>query len=115
MKLRRILRKYIINNIGYKILAVVFSFLLWLVILNITDPEYTRTISNIPVQVVNENLVLDGDHVYTISSGDVTSIILTGKRSIISVKKHRRIDQCFRILKPPDRPQLFDGSFLSGS
>ena len=84
MKLRRILRKYIINNIGYKILAVVFSFLLWLVILNITDPEYTRTISNIPVQVVNENLVLDGDHVYTISSGDVTSIILTGKRSIIS-------------------------------
>ena len=84
MKLRRILRKYIINNIGYKILAVVFSFLLWLVILNITDPEYTRTISNIPVQVVNENLVLDGEHVYTISSGDVTSIILTGKRSIIS-------------------------------
>ena len=84
MKLRRILRKYIINNIGYKILAVVFSFLLWLVILNITDPEYTRTISNIPVQVVNENLVLDGEHVYTISSGEVTSIILTGKRSIIS-------------------------------
>ncbi|MBQ9032546.1 MAG: hypothetical protein IJ106_14010 [Parasporobacterium sp.] len=84
MKLRRILRKYIINNIGYKILAVVFSFLLWVVILNITDPEYTRTISNIPVQIVNENLVLDGNHVYTISSGEMTNIIVTGKRSIIS-------------------------------
>lgn len=84
MKFRKILQKYIINNIGYKILAVVFSFLLWLVILNITDPEYTRTLSNIPVQIRNERLVLDGDHVYTIASGDVTNVIVTGKRSIIS-------------------------------
>jgi len=84
MKFQKILRKYIINNIGYKILAVVFSFLLWLVILNITDPEYTRTLANIPVQIRNENLVLDGTHVYTIASGDVTNVIVTGKRSIIS-------------------------------
>lgn len=84
MRFRRILRKYIINNIGYKILAIVFSFFLWLVILNNTDPEKTRTISNIPVQIINEDLVLDGEHVLTISSGEVTSVILTGKRSIIS-------------------------------
>lgn len=84
MKFQKILRKYIINNIGYKILAVVFSFLLWLVILNITDPEYTRTLSNIPVQIINEDLILDGNHVYTIASGDVTNVIVTGKRSIIS-------------------------------
>jgi len=84
MKFQKILRKYIINNIGYKILAVVFSFLLWLVILNITDPEYTRTLSNIPVQIKNEYLVLDGTHVYTVASGDITNVIVTGKRSIIS-------------------------------
>lgn len=84
MKFQKILRKYIINNIGYKILAVVFSFLLWLVILNITDPEYTRTLTNIPVQIKHENLVLDGTHVYTIASGDITNVIVTGKRSIIS-------------------------------
>lgn len=84
MKFQKILRKYIINNIGYKILAIVFSFLLWLVILNITDPEYTRTLTNIPVQIKNENLVLDGNHVYTIASGDVTNVIVTGKRSILS-------------------------------
>ena len=84
MKFQQIVRKYIINNIGYKILAVVFSFLLWLVILNITDPEYTRTLTNIPVQIKNENLVLDGTHVYTVASGDITNVIVTGKRSIIS-------------------------------
>lgn len=84
MKFQKILRKYIINNIGYKILAILFSFLLWLVILNITDPEQTRTLVNIPVQIRNENLVLDGNHVYTISSGEMTNVIVTGKRSIIS-------------------------------
>ena len=84
MKFREILQKYVINNIGYKILAILFAFLLWLVVLNITDPDYTRTISNIPVQILNEPRVLDGSHVYTVSSGDTTSVIVTGKRSIIS-------------------------------
>lgn len=84
MHFRNILKKYIINNIGYKILAVVFSFLLWLVILNTTDPDYTRTISNIPVQILNENMILDGTHVYTISSGKNTNVVVTGKKSIVS-------------------------------
>ena len=84
MKLKMILQKYVINNIGYKILAIVFSFLLWLVVLNITDPDYTKNIANIPVQIENEQMILDGTHVYTISSGETTSITVTGKRSIIS-------------------------------
>ncbi len=84
MKFKEILQKYVINNIGYKILAILFAFLLWLVVLNITDPDYTRTISNIQVQILNEPKVLDGSHVYTVSSGETTSVVVTGKRSIIS-------------------------------
>ncbi|MCF0228434.1 MAG: hypothetical protein HUJ76_01910 [Parasporobacterium sp.] len=84
MKFRTILQKYVINNIGYKILAVVISFLLWVVVLNITDPDYTRTISSIPVQVINEYKVLDGTHVYTVTSGAKTSVSVTGKKSIVS-------------------------------
>ena len=83
-ELKRLLQKYVINNILYKILAIVFAFTLWLVILNITDPEYSRTFNNITVKVENEQLVLDGTHVYTITSGETTSITVTGKRSIIS-------------------------------
>jgi len=84
MKLQKFLKKYIINNIGYKVLAIALSFLLWLVILNITDPENTRTIYNVPVRIENEQAVLDGTHVYTIASGDTTNIIVTGKRSILN-------------------------------
>ena len=84
MNLRKISRKYIFHNFGYKILAVIFAFVLWLVVLNITDPETTRTFSNIPIQILNEDKVLDGTHVYTISSGEYTSVSVTGKRSIIT-------------------------------
>ena len=48
-KIKAFLKKWIVNNIGFKILAVVFAFVLWLVILNTTDQETTRTITSIPV------------------------------------------------------------------
>lgn len=83
MKFKEFLKKWVINNIGYKILAIVFAFVLWVVILNITDPEITRTITNIPVNIENEDAVLDGSQIYEITSGEVTSISVSGSRSIV--------------------------------
>ncbi|MCQ2530825.1 MAG: hypothetical protein MJ086_06175 [Lachnospiraceae bacterium] len=83
-KIKEFFKKWIANNIGYKILAVVFAFVLWLVILNTTDTTMTRTISNIPVTIMNEEMVLDGTHVYTIESGETATIVVSGKRSIIN-------------------------------
>ena len=82
--LKSFVKKFILNNLGYKLLAAVFAFVLWLVILNIQDPEYTRTINNIQVNIENEELIMDGTHVYTVASGGTTSVTVTGKRSIIS-------------------------------
>lgn len=84
MKFKQILQKWVINNIGYKILALVFAFILWLVVVNLTDPTINTTISNIEVQIVNEDAVLDGDHVYTIESGKAVSVTVSGKRSVVS-------------------------------
>ena len=38
----RILKTFT-NNIGYKILAVAFAFILWLVVYNLNDPVKTKT------------------------------------------------------------------------
>lgn len=83
-KVKAFLKKWILNNIGFKILALVFAFILWLVIMNTTDSEMTRTITNIPVTIENESVILDGTHVYTVTSGESTSVVITGKRSIVN-------------------------------
>ena len=83
-KIKAFLKKWIINNIGFKILAVVFAFVLWLVIMNTTDTQTTRTISNIPVTIENEEAIMDGTHVYTIESGETATVVVSGKRSVVN-------------------------------
>ena len=80
---KKFLQKWIINNIGFKILALVFAFVLWLVITNTTDPVTNRTITGIPVQIENEQLVLDGSHVYTVETGNTATVVVSGNRSVI--------------------------------
>lgn len=82
-KVKTFLKKWIVNNLGFKILALALAFLLWLVITNTTDPNQTRTITGIPVQIENEELVLDGTHVYTVISGDPATVVVSGSRSIV--------------------------------
>ena len=82
-KIRKFFQKWILNNIGFKILALIFAFVVWLVIMNTTDPVTTRTITGIPVEILNEDKVKDGEHVYTIVSGNTATIVVSGNRSII--------------------------------
>ena len=82
-KVKTFLQKWIINNLGIKILALVFAFVLWIVITNTIDPVTTRTIARIPVQILNEDKVLDGTHVYTVQSGSEATVVVSGNRSIV--------------------------------
>ncbi len=83
-KIKEFLQKWVVHNIGYKIGALAFAFVLWLVVVNINDPTINRTIVNIPVTILNEEKVLDGSRVYTIESGETATITISGNRSIVS-------------------------------
>lgn len=83
-KIKEFLKKWVVHNIGYKIGALAFAFVLWLVVVNINDPTINRTIMNIPVNILHEEKVLDGSRVYTIESGETASISISGNRSIVS-------------------------------
>ena len=84
LKIAKILKGLVTKNVGYKILALVFAFILWLVVVNVQNPASTRTFTNIPVTIINEESVLDGDHIYTIQSGDTVSITVSGTRTVLS-------------------------------
>lgn len=83
MKFKQFIQKWVVKNWPYKLLAIVFAFLLWLVIMNIQDPEITKTIYGIPVVTENAEVLDDIDYVYSIASGETATVVVSGKRSIV--------------------------------
>ena len=79
----RKLTKRITNNFGLKVLAVVFAIVIWLVVVNIEDPEKTKGFT-IPVTIENSDYLTDMGKTYDIlNNSDKISFTVTGKRSII--------------------------------
>ncbi len=75
--------KRITNNFGLKILAAVFAIVIWLVVVNIEDPEKTKGFV-IPVTIENSDYLTDMGKTYDIlNNSDKISFTVTGKRSII--------------------------------
>ena len=51
------MEKRLMNNIGLKILAFFVAFMLWIMVVNIDDPVTHKTFSDIPVSVINEEVL----------------------------------------------------------
>lgn len=79
----RKLMKLITNNFGLKILALVFALILWLVVVNIEDPDKTKSYT-IPVQIENENYISDLGKTYEVlDNTDSITFTVTARRSVI--------------------------------
>ena len=73
--------KTLVNNLGFKILAVILAFILWLVVYNIDDPKKTKTFTT-NVTVENASAVTDMNKCYEVLDGTNTvTFSVTGKRS----------------------------------
>ena len=71
------------NNVGLKLLAVLFSMALWLVVVNVDDPTQTKTFTA-TVQVLNEQVLSDTGKYYNIvDDNNTVSFRVTAKRSVI--------------------------------
>ena len=80
----RVLVGFVTNNLGLKILAVMISCILWFVVNNITDPLEDKPFNNIPVEIINSDLITNEGKVYEVLDGtNFVNVRLRGKRSII--------------------------------
>ena len=77
------MKKKLTSNLVLKIVSVVVAFLFWLVIINITDPTTSKTFTDIPVQILNENVITSANQVYEIEDGDTVHVTVKGKRSFV--------------------------------
>lgn len=73
--------KLLTNNLGLKIAAILVTIILWMVVVNINDPDSTKPFT-IPVTVQNEEILAEMGKVYdVIGDTSFATIYVTGKRS----------------------------------
>ena len=49
------MKKKLTHNLFLKVLSVIFAFALWFIVVIVTDPYKTVTISDVPIKVINED------------------------------------------------------------
>lgn len=84
MKKKIKIRKKLLNNWALKLFSLVAAFLLWLLVMNIEDPEDQKPFYNIPVKLVNTDELTDEGKVYEVlDKTDVVSrVTVTAPKSI---------------------------------
>ena len=73
------------RNIGMKLVSLVLALLVWITIINLSDPKITKTISDIPIDFRNEEVVTSENTTYvpSDSAGRKVTIRISGVRSKI--------------------------------
>jgi len=77
------MKKTLTNNLSFKVLSVIFAVVVWLAVMNIDDPNKTVIIKGIPVNMLNDELIVGNSQVYEIKAGETCSVSVTGPRSIV--------------------------------
>jgi YbbR domain-containing protein len=75
------MKKLLTNNVSLKLLSLLFAVIFWLIVVNIDDPEVSRTIQGISVTVLDEEVITGNNQVYNIVSGEEVTITVKGPRS----------------------------------
>lgn len=80
-------RPKILNNIGLKLFAFAFAFILWLLVTNYNDPVIETRIYDVPVQLLHTDLILDSSRLYSVvDNSDVISMVsISGSRSVLDL------------------------------
>lgn len=77
------MKEKILKNWGLKLMAVLIAFLVWFLVANIEDYTVTKTITGIPVEILNEDAITGQDMVYDIVQGKTVDIKVDGRRSVV--------------------------------
>ena len=70
------LKKFkIFDHIGLKLVALVLSFIIWLVVMNIDDYKITKTFTDVVVEQLNGEIIEQQGMVFDVVDGETTDKI----------------------------------------
>ncbi len=81
------------RNIGLKIGSLFLAVVLWLVVTSINNPTEPRSLYNIPVKLLNTNIITDSGQVYEVLEGTdvIDKVVVRGPRSVVTGLKEENI------------------------
>ena len=83
MKMLKKLAKNLTANIGLKLLAVLFAVIIWIVVVNIQNPQTTVSFSA-AATIINSEVITDKNQVYEVKDNtDIIKFEVTGPRTIV--------------------------------
>ncbi|MCR4649265.1 MAG: hypothetical protein K5776_09325 [Lachnospiraceae bacterium] len=102
------MKQKLTHNLNLKVLAVLFSIIIWVIVVNIDDPVKNVQFDNVPIRVKNENLLTKQNKVYEIEPGqEYVDVTVSGRRSVIEEISKENIDAV------ADMSSLDDSSCIS--
>lgn len=79
------MRETLKHNLGLKLLAFLFAFLLWLIVVNIDDPVMSKTFSGIPVTVEHSEILTEQQKTYQIlDNTQSVNVTVSAKRRTLN-------------------------------
>lgn len=74
-----------------RILAVIVAVLVWIIVVNVSDPIIESTYSGVPVEILNADLISKQNQTYEIlDDSNTISVTITAKRSINDLAGKRK-------------------------
>lgn len=70
------------DNLGLKIIAVIFAAFLWLIVVNLDNPVSTQTFSEVPVTIINEDIILSAGDTYQVLGEEKVSVVVSATRQV---------------------------------
>lgn len=89
------MKERLTNNLGLKFIAVFFTIVLWLVVMNVEDPIDTRTFKGISVGIRNDDIITSKGKTYSVVGEQSVEVTVKAKiyfeRSEGTSRKDNRI------------------------
>ena len=77
------MKKYkLTTNLGLKIIAFIFAVFLWFIVVNLDNPVGSSTFRDIPVQIVNADIITSAGEVYQVEGDGTVTVVVYSTREV---------------------------------
>ena len=77
------MKKYkLTTNLGLKIIAFIFAVFLWFIVVNLDNPVGSSTFRDIPVQIVNADIITSAGEVYQVEGDGTVTVVVYATREV---------------------------------